>query len=69
MANRDKSDNAYQALAGNKRARKPLTVKPRVVERALDLTEAEKNQVAFEATERFLRSGCEIKDVYGKVDE
>jgi len=32
------------------------------------LTEAERNLLAFEATERFFRSNGEIKDVYGKLD-
>jgi hypothetical protein len=40
------------------------------IERALDflLTEHESNRLAFEATARFLRSGGEIKDVFGKLD-
>jgi hypothetical protein len=33
-----------------------------------DLTETEKNRLAFEAIERFLKSGAEIKDIYGKLD-
>ncbi len=41
------------------------------IERALDLvlTEHERNQLAWEANERFLESGIEIKDVFGKVAE
>jgi len=33
------------------------------------LSEKEKNRIAAEANERFLRSGAEIKDVYGVLDE
>lgn len=41
------------------------------IERALDLvlSEHQRNQLAWEANERFLESGIEIKDVYAKVDE
>jgi hypothetical protein len=41
------------------------------IERALDLvlSEHERNQLAWEANERFLKSGIEIKDVYGKVKD
>jgi hypothetical protein len=41
------------------------------VERALDfvLAEHKRNQLAWEAQERFLQSGAEIIDVYGKVTE
>jgi hypothetical protein len=37
------------------------------IERALDfaITEHEKNRLARQATEKFLKSGIEIKDVYG----
>ena len=37
------------------------------IERALDLvlSEHRRNQLAWDATERFLRSGIEIKDVFG----
>ena len=55
-----------------KRAQKLLRAKTETetIERALDflLTEHESNRLAFEATERFLRSGGEIKDVFGKLD-
>jgi hypothetical protein len=39
------------------------------IERALDLvlSEHRRNQLAWEANERFLQSGIEIKDVYGKA--
>jgi hypothetical protein len=41
------------------------------IERALDLvlSEHRRNQLAWEANERFLESGIEIKDVYGNVTE
>ncbi|MFY9674011.1 MAG: hypothetical protein WB817_04215 [Terriglobales bacterium] len=56
-----------------KRAQKALHTKTETetIERALDFTisEHERNRLAFEATERFLRSGGEIKDVFGKLDE
>jgi hypothetical protein len=40
------------------------------IERALDftITEHERNRLAWEANERFLRSGGEIRDVFGKLD-
>ena len=54
-----------------KRAQRVLRAKTETetIERALDFTiaEHEKNHLALEATERFLRSGIEIKDVYGTV--
>lgn len=39
------------------------------IERALDfaISEDEKNRLAAEGNERFIRSGIEIKDVYGKL--
>jgi hypothetical protein len=39
------------------------------IERALDfaIDEHEKNRLAAEANERFVSSGVEIKDVYGKL--
>ena len=39
------------------------------IDRALDVVidECERNRVAREANERFLRSGIEAKDVYGKL--
>jgi hypothetical protein len=56
-----------------KRAQKALHTKTETetIERALDFTisEHERNRLAFEANERFLRSGAEIKDVFGKLDE
>ena len=40
------------------------------IELALDsiISEAEKNKIAFNATRDFLRSGIEIKDVFGNLE-
>jgi uncharacterized protein Yka (UPF0111/DUF47 family) len=55
------------------RARKVLraSTETETVERALDLvlSEHRRNQLVSEATERFLKSGAEIKDIYGKLEE
>jgi hypothetical protein len=55
-----------------KRAQKALRAKTETetIERALDLaiSEHENNRIALEANERFLKSGVEIKDVYGRLD-
>jgi hypothetical protein len=55
-----------------KRAQRVLRAKTETetIERALDflITEHESNRLAFQATERFLRSGGKIKDVFGKLD-
>ena len=39
------------------------------IERALDfiIAEHERNELVTEANDRFLRSGAQIKDVYGKL--
>jgi hypothetical protein len=54
-----------------KRAQKVLRAKTETeaIERALDFAIAEhaKNRFALAATERFLKSGIEIKDVYGTL--
>jgi Fe-S cluster assembly scaffold protein SufB len=41
------------------------------IERALDLVIAEhkSNRLEAEANDRFVKSGIEIKDVYGKLDQ
>lgn len=41
------------------------------IERALDevISEAERNRQAIKATERFLKSKIEIKDVFGNLEE
>jgi hypothetical protein len=59
-------------VAKVKRAQKTLGAKTKTaaIERALDLViaESERNRLAFEANERFIKSGVEIKDLYGKLD-
>lgn len=55
-----------------KRAKKVFKAKTETeaIERALDFAigEHEKNRLVAEANERFIRSGIEIRDVYGKLD-
>jgi len=55
-----------------KRAQRALRAKTETetIERALDLAIAEnqRNRLAVEATERFLKSGIDIEDVYGTLD-
>ena len=54
-----------------KRAQRALQARTETetIERALDLAiaEHEKNRLALQATERFLKSGIQIKDVYGTL--
>ena len=54
-----------------KRAQKALHAKTETeaIERALDLAiaEHEKDRLALQATERFIKSGIEIRDVYGTL--
>jgi hypothetical protein len=54
-----------------KRAQRILGAKTETetIERALDWTisENKRNRLAFAANERFLKSGIQIKDVYGKL--
>ena len=54
-----------------KRAQRALHAKTETeaIERALDfaIAEHEKNRLAFEATERFIKSGIEIRDVYATL--
>ena len=54
-----------------KRAQKVLRAKTETetIERALDLgiAEHQRDRLALEASERFIKSGIEIKDVYGKL--
>ncbi len=56
-----------------KRAQKVFKAKTETetIERALDFAvdEHEKNRLVARANERFVRSGIEIKDVYGKLAE
>jgi len=55
-----------------KRAQRVLKAKTETeaIERALDFTieEHERNRILAEANERFVRSGVEIRDVYGNLD-
>ena len=41
------------------------------IERALDvmISEHERNRLAWEANERFIRSGVQIRDVYGILED
>jgi ribosomal 50S subunit-associated protein YjgA (DUF615 family) len=54
-----------------KRAQKALRARTETetIERALDLVIAEhkRNRSVLEATERFVKSGIDIKDVYGTL--
>lgn len=54
-----------------KRAQRALHAKTETeaIERALDfaIAEDEKNRLARQATQRFIKSGLEIKDVYGTL--
>jgi hypothetical protein len=55
-----------------KRAQKALRAKTETetIERALDLAIAEhqRNRLVLAATERFVKSGIDIEDVYGTLD-
>ena len=54
-----------------KQAQRALRAKTETeaIERALDLVimENRRNRMALEANQRFLKSGIEIKDVYGRL--
>jgi hypothetical protein len=56
-----------------KRAQKALKAKTETeaIDRALDLaiSELESNRLALDANERFLKSGIEVKDVYGSLGD
>ena len=69
---RNRSHKHFQLDSGKiKRAQKILRAKTETeaIERALDLAiaEHERNRLALEATERFVKSGIDIKDVYGTL--
>jgi len=71
---RGRTHKHFRLDAGKiKRAQRVLRAKTETeaIERALDLvlSEYERNRLALEANERFLRSGIEIKDVYGNLEE
>ncbi|HEY3973128.1 MAG TPA: hypothetical protein VGM18_09000 [Candidatus Sulfotelmatobacter sp.] len=56
-----------------KRAKRVFKAKTETeaIERALDLaiSEYEKDRIVAEANERFMRSGAEIKDVFGRLND
>jgi len=56
-----------------KRAQRVLKAKTETetIERALDfaIDEHERNRLAWEAHERFMKSGAEIRDVYGNLED
>jgi hypothetical protein len=71
---RNRTHKHFQLDAGKiKRAQKVFKVKTETeaIEHALDFAigEHEKNRLVAEANERFIRSGVEIKDVYGKLGD
>lgn len=70
---RKRSDKHFQLDSLKiKRAQRLLGAKTETetIERALDwaITEYERNRWASEANERFVKSGIEIKDVYGTLE-
>jgi len=69
---RNRSHKHFQLDAVKiKQAQRVLRAKTETeaIERALDLAiaEHERNRLAFAANERFVKSGIEIKDVYGRL--
>jgi hypothetical protein len=71
---RNRSHKHFQLDAAKiRRAQKVFKAKTETeaIERALDfaIDEHEKNRLVSEANERFVRSGVEIKDVYGKLGD
>jgi len=74
MATNQRSHKHFQLDANKlKRAQRVLRAKTQTeaIERALDLaiSEHERNRLAVEANERFLKSGVEISDVYGTLTD
>ncbi|MGC9995967.1 MAG: hypothetical protein ABSE79_11645 [Terriglobia bacterium] len=70
---RTKHKNARQDVTEIKRALRSLKAgtQAETLERASDavIAERERNRLTREANERFLKSGIEITDVYGKLAE
>jgi hypothetical protein len=70
-ANRKSRKHFSVDLLKVKRAQRLLATgsEAETIDRALDfvISECERNRLAIEAHERFLRSGIEIKDVYGAL--
>jgi len=70
---KNRSHKHFQLDAGKiKRAQKVLHAKTETeaIDRALDLAiaEHERNRLVLEATERFVKSDIDIKDMYGTLD-
>jgi hypothetical protein len=70
---RNRSHKHFQLDAVKiKRAQQALRAKTETetIERALDLAIAEhqRNRLVLQATERFIKSGSEIEDVYGTLN-
>jgi hypothetical protein len=73
-AARDRSQKHFQLHSVKiKRAQKVLRAKTEAetIERALDLAIAEhkKDRLVLRATERFVKSGIDIKEVYGTLED
>jgi hypothetical protein len=69
---RNRSHKHFQLDSAKiKRAQKALCAKTETeaIERALDfaIAEHERNRLVLEATERFVKSGIDIKDAYGML--
>ncbi|HKW18595.1 MAG TPA: hypothetical protein VJO35_13900 [Terriglobales bacterium] len=74
MATRARSHKHFQLDATKiKRAQKVLRARTETetIELALDLaiSEHERNRLALEANDRFLKSGIQIRDVYGLLEQ
>jgi len=75
MATSRKRSHKHFQLDSTKirRAQKVLhaNTETETIERALDLViaEHEKNRLTFAANDRFVKSGVEIKDVYGTLQD
>jgi hypothetical protein len=73
MTTATKRSNKHFQLDSSKikRVQKVLHAKTetQAIERALDfaIAEHEKNRLVLQATERFIKSGIEIRDVYGTL--
>ena len=73
-AMRNRTHKHFQLDANKiKRAQRVLKAKTETeaIERALDfaITEFERNRLAAEANERFIKSGVEVRDVYGNLGD
>ena len=73
-AGRTRSHKHFQLVPVKiKRAQKVLRAgtETEAIERALDLviSEHERNRLAVEANERFVKSGIAVKDVYGTLEQ